>query len=257
MSWRGWTISALISTLSCGHFSWFQMYSPASWWKGDQYLSLGERHGTRGGCDMELFENGKGDRSQFAKIQHATFTNAYKCIAGYPIYVHNGYCQYYQVKLHLFLLVNTCPPKHQLHELQQWAFPLHFLGNFAIIALLHTLQPWGKNVTLIPWWQKDIVWIPSLKLTWPLKINGWKINFLLGSPFSGAMCKSPQFTTTTNGILNHHMICMTILIILATNWSVMIVELSTNKVDLSRGPMGFLMSTKNMKTCFSLLIWFL
>ena len=73
---------------------------------------------------MELFENGKGDRSQFAKIQHATLTNAYKCIAGYPIYVHNGYCQYYQVKLHPFFACQHLSPKTPVARASTMSIPV-------------------------------------------------------------------------------------------------------------------------------------
>lgn len=69
-------IWARISPLSYGHFSWFQMYSPASWWKGGQYLSLAERNSGRVDGTWNSPHDVKSDRSQFAKIRHATFTNA-------------------------------------------------------------------------------------------------------------------------------------------------------------------------------------
>ena len=185
-----------ISPLSYGHFSWFQMYSPASWWKGDQYLSLGERNSRERGWHTKLCVQWQKSQlasrsSQKSGMPHSRM----HCIPNLYSYVHNGYCQHYQVKLPpFFCLINTCPQNTPPNELQQWAFPLHFLGNFAIIALLHTLQPWGER------WSSSLYSLVTshdnssqplvacqhfptqiVMISWALNLNAKKVDFPLWS----------------------------------------------------------------------------
>lgn len=172
-----------ISPLSYGHFSWFQMYSPASWWKGDQYLSLGERNSRERGWHTKLCVQWQKSQVAIRSSQKSGMPHSrMHCIPNLYSYVHNDYCQHYQVKLPLFFALSTPVPKTPLQTsfnnehsrcTSSGTSPSSpFFTRFSLGGNgdLHPFTAWSQVMTIHHnhWWH---VSTSQLKLSWSVELS--------------------------------------------------------------------------------------